>query len=206
MTSVLASYAQRNNNVTQLIPQLVGPITSGPFFDLSNVSLYTLNLPSVQNTGGIYFVDLSGVDTDGNLLNVEGLLSSMSDLSANNINFDINVPFNASYAPGLEFTIFFKNLPYDRLFQNYGPYPPLLTIGIVAFDDAPFPYIFSPPVPIILGPTIYNSVTFKSDGTSYNIVSSGPAGWLGDAAFAILLSFYGNGGPFAKKGPLLKAP
>lgn len=204
MTSVLTNYAQRNNNVTQIIPQLLGPIPdiSGTFFDLSNVSCYVLNLPAVQNTGGVYFVDLNGVDTDGNLLNIEGLISSMSDLSANNINFGINVPFNASYAPGLEFTIFFKNLPYDRLFSD-GP-APLFTIGIVALDGAPFPYMLSPPLPVIFGPAIYNSVTFKSDGTNYNIVSAGPAGWLGDAAFALLLSFFGIGGPFAKKGPLAK--
>jgi hypothetical protein len=177
MSSIQRSYAQRNTNSAQIIPEYNGilPEIDAPIFDLSGVAYYTLNLPLVQYTGGSFFVDLSGVDTNGNLLNLEGLLVA-GDNSIYNVNFIVNVPFQASYAPNMEFTIYFKNIPFDR----FGG-PPILTIGILKGNNigVPYPYILSPPAPQIFAPKIHQNVTFKSDGTDYTVVASGPAGWLG---------------------------
>jgi hypothetical protein len=174
MTSIQRSYAQRNTNSAQIIPEYNGilPSEGGPF-DLSGTAYYTLNLPLVQYTGGSFFVDLSGVDTAGNLLNLEGQLIS-GDNRIYNVNFVVNVPFPASYAPNMEFTIYFKNTPFDRF-----TLAPILTIGIIKTEGAPYPYILSPPAPVLLAPKIHQNVTFKSDGTNYNVVASGPAGWTG---------------------------
>jgi len=183
MSSVHRSYAQRNTNTTQIIPEYNGVITdSAPFIDLSGAAYYTLNLPLVQYTGGSFFVDLSDVDTDGNPLNLYGEFRANSN-SIYNVNFIVNVPFAASYAPNMEFTIYFKNTPLDRF-----PGPPVLAIGIIKPDGAPLPYILSPPMPVLIAPDIHQNVTFKSDGTHYNVVASGPAGWTGIYLMSLLVS------------------
>lgn len=91
------------------------------------------------------------------------------------MNFIVNVPQPASYDPNLEFTIFFKNIPYNGF-----PGAPVFTIGIISTNGGPpFPYTFSPPAPSIVAYDIFPNITFKSDGTRYTAVSSGPSGWLG---------------------------
>lgn len=182
MSSATRYYAQRNTNNTQLTPAFVQTLPEGGPFDLSGTALYVLNLPNVQNVGGVYFVDLSGVDLSGNLLDLSGQFISSGN-SINVVAFAVNIPPVASYATGTEFTIFFKNVPYDR-FSGI----PLLTIGIISPYGVPYPYIFSPPAPTILAPKIFQSVTFKSDGTDYNVVSSGPAGWMGIYLLASLVA------------------
>jgi len=192
--SVQRAYAQRNTNLTKIVPEFTTRIENqgGPFFDLSGAAIYTLNLPNkFQNIGGVYYVDLSDVDTDGNLLDLSGQFVSTyyegsGFRSLYTVNFAINAPFNPAYAPGLEFTIFFKNIPFDRIYESGNLPAPLFTIGMIDENGAPFPYIMSPPVPAITAP-VSNSVTFKSDGTNYNIVSSGPAGWMGVANLALIL-------------------
>ena len=131
-------------------------------------------------------MDMSGVDLSGNYLDLSGEFVA-SDKRINIITFRVNIPPIASYATGTEFTIFFKNIPYERF--NAGPYP-LLTIGIVssAVGDAPWPYILSPPLPTTFALTQHQSVTFKSDGTNYSVVSSGPAGWVGPYLMALLVA------------------
>ena len=188
MSSVARKYFQRNTNLIQIIPEPTEGLPDGgpPGLDLSGVALYVLNLPTVQSSGGIFYVDLSGVDTSDELLNVSGEILT-TGINANMITFGINVAIDPSYVPGMEFTIFFKNPPFDRV-NDGGPFP-LLTIGIVSISGpgAPLPYIVSPPVPWLTAEGISQSVTFKSDGTNYNIVSSGPAGWMGIIPLALLL-------------------
>ena len=189
--SVYRTFAQRNNNNTSVVPEYAGVLPNssnlGPYsgIDLYNCGVYNLTIPNVQNGGGIYCIDLSGNDSSGNPLNVGGQLRSLINNSnyIPAIAFGVTVPYNAAYAPGLEFTVFFKNIPYDRING-----PPFLTLGIVAFNGAPIPYIFSAPVPQVLGPNINASVTFKSDGQNFNIVSSGPAGWLGPLNIEYLIT------------------
>jgi hypothetical protein len=179
--SVLRSYAQRNNNVTQLVPEFVDVL---PDTVLSNASLYSLNLSNVQYTGGIYFVDMSQPDSLGNLINYDGSITSSNDNSIHNVNFTINIQTPAASYPGLEFTLFFKNIPYDRLDIN-----PLLSIGIYSPIDGPsIPYILSPPFPSLFGVNVSPSITFKSDGTNFTVSSSGPAGWLGFPALLSILT------------------
>lgn len=192
MTSIARSFAQRNTNSSQIIPVYEGTMTDtpfgdlsgAPFGDLSGVAYYTLNLPKVQYTGGSFFVDLSGVDASGNLINVDGRYEAGSNYIYNT-NFIVNVPIDAAYVPNMEFTIFFKNFT-----RFNGPF----TIGILSTRGAPFPYTFSPPVPVIFGNTV-PSITFKSDGTQYTVVASGPAGWLGPYLIASLVRSIGDISP-----------
>lgn len=191
MSSVQTKYAQRNNNLIAIVPtKLEDSVTIvGPSFDLSSVPVYVLSLPMVQNTGGTYYVDLSGLDAAGNPLNLDGRFTTTigsENQYTRMIFFTLDVPFSPAYAPGLDVTIFFKNLPLERLEGNI-----LLSLGLFNLDGAPFPEIVSPPMPHLIAPNISNSLTFKSDGTKYNVVSSGPAGWLGAFALsAILAQFY----------------
>jgi hypothetical protein len=179
MTSVVRSIAQRNTNSNQIIPVYEGTTTTtfGPF-DLSGVAYYTLNLPTVQYTGGSFFVDFDGVDSSGNPINVNGQYRSGGNY-VNNTNFIVNVPIAASYVTNMEFTIFFKNVPY-------GP-GQLLSVGILSTDGLSIPYTMSPPAPQVVAP-VTPSITFKSDGTKYTAVGSGPAGWLGPYLLALLVN------------------
>jgi hypothetical protein len=200
MSSVQRRYFNRNNNLTQIVPTYLDTITydvsgAGGGFDMSGVYLYTLTVQNVQNTGGNYFVDLSGVDMSGNLINASGLYSAVPNLTpplggteiplVSMIAFFINIPFDASYVPGLEFTIFFKNIPTEFMEG-----PPLFSIALLnaSFPVAPLPYMISPPIPPLVTQfeswnNMSQSVTFKSDGDNFSVVSSGPAGWLGYRIF-----------------------
>jgi hypothetical protein len=184
MTSVVRNFAQRNTNSSQIIPVYEGTTNSGfgPFGDLSGVAYYTLDLPTVQYTGGSYFVDLNGLDASGNLINVSGQYQAGAGY-IHNTNFIINVPIEASFVPNLEFTIFFKNIPFNRLGF------PAFTVGILSSGSNPIPYTFSPPVPsLVSNNTASPNITFKSDGTRYTAVASGPAGWLGPYLIAFLVN------------------
>ena len=194
MSSVGRGFAQRNTNITKLVPQFSGIL---PKTDISGAAVYTLNIPNVQSTNGIFYVDMSGVDLSGSLLNYDGefypfvVTDAYSFNHISIITFVLNIAAVPSVYPGLEFTIFFKNLPLRRLSG-----PPLLTIGIGDYySPVPIPYIVSPPVPNLFGPSISPSITLKSDGTYFSVVSSGPAGWMGVAALSAVLAAYSGEGP-----------
>jgi hypothetical protein len=197
MSSVAARYAQRNNNVTQVVPSYVGVLDNpGSITDISGCQIYNLEFPNVQYTGGIYVVDLSGNDSSGNPIDFSGLFfpitsTDPSGYPISTVAFTVTVPHNPAHYPGLEFTVFFKNIPFDR-FSG----PPLLTIGILTtiVDAPPFPYLFSPPIPSVF-PGVNQSITLKSDGNRFNIVSSGPAGWMGTLNLAAILTFYNTTPP-----------
>jgi len=181
--SVQRRYAQRNNNMTTLVPIFNTVIPN--VINITNQSVYTLQIPNVQYVGGIYMVDLSGVDTNGNLLNIDGLFASYTNNQTINIISFIIDSSSAVHYPGLEFTIFFKNIPFDRFTANV----PGLTVSII--DDinfAPIPYILSAPFPGDVSQHKGVSITLKSDGEIFHITSAGPAGWLGLPALATILS------------------
>jgi hypothetical protein len=180
MSSVVRNFAQRNTNSSQIIPVYEGTtdLSGGPSGDLSGVAYYRLDLPTVQYTGGSYFVDLNGVDASGNPIDLSGSFVAGANY-IRNTNFIINVPIDASYVPNLEFTIFFKNIPFSRI-----GFPGLFTIGILPAGGQ-IPYTFSPPVPSLVSNP---NITFKSDGTRYTAVASGPAGWLGPYLIALLVN------------------
>jgi len=159
--------------------------------DLSGVALYNLNLTAAQFIGGIYYVDLAGNDTNGRPLDATGVLKPLSqtvNVLLNMITFTIEPPVAAALYPGMEFTIFFKNFP-----ELNGP--PFFSIGIVKPNGDPIPYIVSPPGPVATAPNINSSVTLKSDGTSWNVSSSGPAGWMGLPLLTILVTVLDEAGP-----------
>lgn len=183
----MRSFAQRNNNVTQIIPQYVNYLSrqNFPSYDVSG-AIYALSLPHVKDAGGVYYVDMSEVDLSGNSIDYTGRF----DISGGStyfplVNFVLDTQLPAT--PGLEFTIFFKNIPFDRIASEGGN--PLLTIGLMS-GDAPSPYILSPPVPALMGANVFPSITFKNDGTNFNVASSGPAGWLGPFALAAVATVY----------------
>ena len=186
--------------MTTLIPVPNGTVDSGS----GTAALYSLNIPSVPYVGGIYIVDLCGNDSNGNQLDASGLFVSFNDVCANIITFNINTPnitpnapsINPASYPGAEFTIFFKNIPASTI--EFGP--PLFTIGIVPnalppnFDASGdlVPYIYSPPLPVSFTEDLTQSITMKSNRTTFSVVSSGPAGWIGVGLLGLLLSVAGG--------------
>jgi hypothetical protein len=183
------SFAQRNNNLSQIVPEFATILSET---NISGCSLYVLNVPK-RGTPQNYYVDLNSFDSCGNLINVDGLfypfVPSGNELEPINIvSFILNIDISASSVPGHEFTIFFKNLPFDRLTGV-----PLLTLGLVSSMEImgpPLPYILSPPFPPLMGSNISPSITLKSDGANFNVVTSGPAGWLGVPALSVILGAY----------------
>jgi len=186
MSSTQRAFAQRNNNVTTLIPVLDSS-SNGTF-------TYRLDLPSYY-VGGIYIVDLAGNDSNKNpidgsgIISVEGGIGSAFPGRVNTVTFVVNTPLiPPSVYPGAEFTIFFKNYPAN-VESFFGP--PLFTIGISSgiYEGFLPPYIFSPPLPVLFTNDGFQSITLKSEGkNSFSVVASGPAGWLGVAALLSLLS------------------
>lgn len=64
MTSVLSFYAQRNNNITEIIPERLPNDLS--FLSINNSAVYAINIFNSNFIGGIYTIDLSGIDSFGN--------------------------------------------------------------------------------------------------------------------------------------------
>jgi hypothetical protein len=190
--SVQRSYAQRNGNLTQLIPRIYPETLT--FDNISDCAVYTLNISKAHFVGGNYYVDLCGVDFSGNALNFDGRFGTIieSEASIPIIVFAIDVDTVPSVYTGLDFTIFFKNLPtLDTLDIPI----PLLTIGIISAsslveETIPLPYIVSPPFPPVAGINISPNITLKSDGDNFDVVASGPAGWFGVPALAAILQAY----------------
>ena len=184
--SVSRAFAQRNTNVTKLVPKFESFLPDSP--PLTNCALYSLSLPSVHYTGGIFYVDMSDIDMSGDVLNYSGKLNTFNNnnCSINAIAFVLNNSETAPIYPGLDFTIFFKNIPTDRINNEFSI--PFTTICIINnIEMASIPYIFCPPLPSLFGTNVSSSITLKSDGTAYNVASSGPAGWLGIAAILSIL-------------------
>jgi hypothetical protein len=184
MSSVQRNFAQRNGNNTQIMPVRLN--TDLSFYDISGAAVYSVTIPKSQFVGGMYYVDLNDTDISGTPLNFDGRMYGV-DISGANIPiiiFRVNIEAVPSVHPGLEVPVFFRN-------------PPILTtIGIISDSSlagatVPLPYIVSPPwVGPIVGTNISPSVTFKSDGENFDVVSSGPAGWFGVPALATLLTAY----------------
>lgn len=187
--SVQRYFAQRNTNITQIVPERISAPPSPQ--SITNSALYKLSIRNAQFVGGSYYVDLSDVDTSGNAIDFDGQFRPIQDPSGSYFYvtcFTIDVDTPASVYPGLEFTIYFKNLPGVGTGR-------LDTIGIVsqfALDNnSLFPYIMSAPFPPFVGGNSGTpSITLKSDGYNFNVVASGPAGWLGLPALSAIWAAY----------------
>lgn len=157
--------------MTTLIPDFayiapnIGP--SSCVFDISinttSVAVYILTMPS-KYIGGIYEVDMNGVDSSGNPLNLTGNFDA-NGRNLPNIQFVVDTSYSPRSYPGEEFTIIFNGTGGQQF----------LTIGLR--DNGPaLPYIFSNPFNNTT--SLANSVTFKTSGGSINVISSGPSGWV----------------------------
>ena len=184
--SVQRYFAQRNNNVTQIVPERISSPPPSPT-SITNCALYRLSISKAQFVGGSYYVDLSGLDTSGNAIYLDGEFRSYLNPSGPYIyivSFVIDIDTPATAYPGLEFTLSFKNVPGVSGGR-------LQTIGIVSQDaldnDSSAPYILSPPFPPFLGGSSgSSSITLKSDGFNFDTVASGPSGWLGFPALSVI--------------------
>lgn len=185
MTSVQTRFAQRNSNNNQLIPVRYPNDLS--FFNITNAAIYTLNITNAQYTGGMFYVDITENDADGNPLNLDGTFAALAGSPPPEIPiiiFAVNIDIDPAVYPGFEIPLFFRNLPN------------LTTIGIISAssltgDTVPLPFIVSPPFPgRIVGTNISQNIRFKSDGENFDVVSSGPAGWFGVPALATILTAF----------------
>lgn len=195
----------------QVIPTYLSTVTYSNSANilgaLSNVNYYSLDLKKAGTkdsfTGDVYFVDLFDVDNRGISMYsnvghfIPGSNGSNSTTFFGLMGFQVKTDFSASKAPGSEFTIFFRNVfPINSA---------LLTIGLLGsniyFDSnyTSIPYLYCPPVPTLQelsdtsdSTTLAPSLTFKSDGYRYNVVSSGPAGWIGLGNYVVLTGVTAN--------------
>jgi hypothetical protein len=127
--SIQRAYTQRDNNSSKLVPEFVGIL---PNTDISGAAFYNLNLTNVNIAKGIYYVDMGDSDSTGNLLNLSGefypFVTGSSSTPISIVTFAVNIDVTASSYPGLEFTIFFKKLPINRLSG-----PPFLRLALCQF-------------------------------------------------------------------------
>ena len=195
--SIQRAFAQRNNNNNSIVP--VKYSESLDELNIENAAIYTLNISDLEYVGGIYYVDLAGNDSAGNPLNFDGRFRSLTGSESEPefelpiICFVVNIDTNPAFYPGKECTIFFKNIQS----VEFGEGPPFLTIGLLdasvlngGEEGFPLPFVLSPPFPPLSGQNISPNITFKSDRDNFDVVSSGPAGWLGLPALAAILSVY----------------
>jgi hypothetical protein len=191
--SVHRSFAQRNNNVTTIVPERFPESFSE--INITGAAIYTLRINKAHYVGGSYCVDLSAPDSDGNALDFSGVFESMttSDRTIPIILFVVEIDTVAAIYPGLECPLSFKNMPFLESSTTF----PFITIGIMsaaAFTEEapPMPYIVSPPFPPFLGRNATPNLTYKSNGSHFEVSSSGPAGWMGVPALSVILGAYNS--------------
>ena len=164
--SVQRSFAQRNNNVVNLVPERP---TSG-YWD----GYYLLNID--PTTCSIFNVDVSQLETDGTYRvdpTVDRFGYTNNNITRHRIYTAIILdPTVASSYPGLEFTVNFINTDYNlednNTFVSVCPDATLTGEG----DEY---YIHSPLYGFDWSTT--QSLTFKSNGTKFTVISSGPTSW-----------------------------
>ncbi len=84
--SVQRAYSQRNTNIKKLVPVFMEKSDcQTPIAPLTQVSHYQLNITNLQNTKGIYYVDLSDVDSSGNPLDFTGAVNTPTTSNMANI-------------------------------------------------------------------------------------------------------------------------
>ena len=191
--SVHRSFAQRNNNVTTIVPERLDTLSVN---NISDAAIYRLSINKAHYVGGSYCVDLSAPDAAGNALDFSGEFESIttSDITIPIILFVVEIDTVASIYPGLECPLSFKNIPFLESFSTTFPF---ITIGIMsasslAEEAPPMPYIVSPPFPPYLGQNATPNLTYKSNGSHFEVSSSGPAGWMGVPALSVILGAYSS--------------
>jgi len=135
-------------------------------------------------------------DAAGNALDFSGVFESIitSSVTIPIIVFVVEIDTVATIYPGLECPLSFKNMPFLESFSTSFPF---ITIGIMsasslAEEAPPMPYIVSPPFPPYLGQNATPNLTYKSNGSHFEVSSSGPAGWMGVPALSVILGAYSS--------------
>jgi hypothetical protein len=192
--SVHRSFAQRNNNVTTIVPERFPESLTE--INITGAAIYTLRINKAHYVGGSYCVDLSAPDSDGNALDFSGVFESItvSGQTIPIILFAVEIDTVAAIYPGLECPLSFKNMPFLESFSTTFPF---ITIGIMSdaafmMEAPPMPYIVSPPFPPYLGRNATPNLTYKSNGEVFEVSSSGPAGWMGVPALSVILGAYNS--------------
>lgn len=192
--SVHRSFAQRNNNVTKIVPERFTDTLS--FNNITDAVIYRLPINKAHYVGGTYYVDLSAPDAAGNALDFSGVFESIitSGATIPIILFVIQIDTVASAYPGLEFMLSFKNMPFNESFTTSFPFPTIGILSASSFEEEtiPLPYIVSPPFPQTAGLRINSTLTYKSNGEDFDVASSGPAGWMGVPALSVILGAYSS--------------
>jgi hypothetical protein len=115
MSSVKSYFAQRNNNITQIVPRFLSVLNPESSSGIADAAVYELNITESQFKHGIYNVDMAGNDTDGDELSYSGNFYPINPGPDPNIIsaiiFVVNIDTVASYYPGHELTIFFQESP-----------------------------------------------------------------------------------------------
>ena len=164
--SVQRSFAQRNNNVVDLVPVKA---TSGYWN-----GHYLLNIdPRNCSTFNVDLTVLDITNTDNSFINqvdVEGYLTNVTN--ADGIDFAIIVdPTIATSYPDLEFTVNFVNTNYNLDSNTFVS----VCADATLIDDGNEKYMRSPLRGFDWSTT--QSLTFKSNGTKFTVISSGPTSW-----------------------------
>lgn len=165
MTSIKREYAQRNTNVTTVVPVINTSHTTyyNINIDPRYSSVFTVDLTTITPQSGI---NVSTPNTSTNTGDAPYLNLSNQYVFYFLLNLDSSMAKNY---PGLEFTIFFKNA---RHITNAGE-------SWISFYSKVFPTtecdIFTSRYMLSSYNTL--SVTLRSDGDSFTVVSSGPQAW-----------------------------
>ena len=158
--SVQRSFAQRKNNVVNLVPEMA---TSGYWdgsyllkVDPTNCSVFNVDLSGLDATP----YDINSIDSYGRIRNTNGV-----DV----IWFAVIVdPTIAALYPGLEYTVnFLRGSANSDICINVHP--------IATLNDSAASDMLSPQR--VFRSNHIQSLTMKSNGTTFAVISSGPSLW-----------------------------
>ena len=174
--SVQRSFAQRNNNVVNMVPEKATNDLS-PYWNDRNAYLLKID----PRHASVFNIDVTVLDTGNNYsrsnrIDHRGILHSEVDVPKIETALIID-PTIASAYPGLEFTINFINTDYNLEDEDTSVSVCLTAtltgnrnnIGEDVFIISPiYGYNYS----------IIQSITLKSIGQSFTVISSGKAPWF----------------------------
>jgi len=162
MTSIKREFAQRNTNVTTVVPVL----NDGYYYlniDPRYSSVFTVDLTKITSESG------QTVDTpDTSIIAGDAPYIRLTNQYVYYFLLNVDSSIAKNY-PGLEFTIFFKNAKYV---SHTGD-------SWISFYSKVFPTnecdVFTSRYMLAYYNTL--SLTLRSDGDNFSIVSSGPQAW-----------------------------
>jgi len=150
-----------NNEVINIVPDYTVPYWSSQYgvfrIDPTHTSVFVADLSSAVS---IYTDDVN------NRVDVQGRIRNIYDKHFYYFAFAIDPTIAVNY-PGLEFTVYFKNIPTSSGY--IGVYPDATLESFSGFD------YLSPGNTFNFFDTA--SLTLRSDGLKFRVISSGPVSW-----------------------------